>query len=300
MWNYFTGSSGFETPYGSYPFKDSALTVADGKVFAATNEHSPSTPFFHGWKLHAIDIATGQGVWNFSYLGLAPIIADGYAIALNYFDNQIYCFGVGPSETTVTASPKITSAGSSVMIEGTVTDQSPGATGVPAISDDSMSAWMEYVYEQREIPATATGVKVLLTAIDSNGGVENIGTVTTDMGGMFKKMWTPQTAGEYTIVATFEGSDSYGGSFAETAVGVTTAPAASVTATPTQVPPTQAPTTPAPTVTTSPSPVAPPEKGTDTALYVGLSAVIIIAVIAAVALLLRRRKKQISPFYFRG
>jgi len=41
---------------------------------------------------------------------------------------------------------------------------------------------------------------------------------------MFKKMWTPDSEGEYSIIATFEGSDSYWTSYAETAIGVGPAP----------------------------------------------------------------------------
>jgi len=41
---------------------------------------------------------------------------------------------------------------------------------------------------------------------------------------MFKKMWTPEVPGEYTVIATFMGDDSYGSSYAETAVGVVEAP----------------------------------------------------------------------------
>jgi hypothetical protein len=36
--------------------------------------------------------------------------------------------------------------------------------------------------------------------------------------------------------------------------------------------------------------VEPPQKGTDTVVYVGVAAVVIIAAIAAIALILRRRK----------
>ncbi len=296
LWNYYTGSSGFETPYGTYPFKDNALTVADGKVFAATNEHSPNTPYFHGWRLHVFDAYTGQAVWNVSYMGLAPIIADGKAVALNYFDNRIYCFAIGPSATTVSASPKITAKGGSTMIEGTVTDQSPGAKDTPAIADESMSAWMEYIYEQHEVPADAKGVSVTLSALDPNGNTIPIGTVQTDKSGMYKKMWQPQIEGEYTIVATFGGSESYGSSFAETSVGVTPA-ASAAPVTPTSAPTTAAPsttiapTTAAPTqvITPSPAPIN-PEAGPNTGLYVGIAAVIVIAAVAAIAVFLRKRK----------
>ncbi len=291
VWNYYTGTSGFETPYGTYPFKDNALTTADGKVFAATNEHSPNTPFFHGWRLHAIDAATGQAVWNISFIGLAPIIADGRALSLNYFDNRIYCFALGPSATTVAASPKIVEQGSSVLIEGTVTDQSPGAKGTPAIADESMSAWMEYVYEQHEIPGTATGVSVILTAVDPNGNAQEIGKVVSDMTGSYSMMWKPQLVGKYTIVATFAGSASYGSSYAQTSVGVEAAKAAPApTAAPATPAPTAAPITAAPTVTASPSIAPGPTEAPNTALYVGVSAVVVIVVLAAIAVFLRRRK----------
>jgi hypothetical protein len=291
LWNYYCGSSGFETPYGSYPFKDNALTVADGKVFAATNEHSPNTPFFHGWRLHAIDVTTGKAAWNVSYMGLAPIIADGRALALNYFDNRLYCFSTGPSATTVTASPKVIAKGGSILIEGSVTDQSPGAKGTPAIADESMSAWMEYLYEQREIPGNAKGVPVQLTAVESSGTSVDLGTVTSDMGGQFSVVWTPPAEGKYTIFATFSGTISYGASFAETAAAVTAAPAPSPTQTPvpSTPPPTVAPTTAPPTET--PTPVVPPQETPNTVLYVGVATVIIVAALAAVALALRKRAK---------
>ena len=39
--------------------------------------------------------------------GMYMQMADGKVLGLNYFDNKIYCFGRGPSATTVTASPKV-------------------------------------------------------------------------------------------------------------------------------------------------------------------------------------------------
>jgi hypothetical protein len=114
--------------------------------------------------------------------------------------------------------------GNSVLIEGTVTDQSPGAKDTPAIVDDSMEAWMEHLYEQQALPTNATGVEVSLDTIDPNSNLVHIGTVTSDSSGMFKKMWTPEISGEYTVIATFGGSKSYWSSSAETAIGVTEAP----------------------------------------------------------------------------
>ena len=51
-------------------------------------------------------------------------------------------------------------------------------------------------------PTNATGVPVTLQAVDPNGNVINLGTVTSDQNGIFKQLWTPEIAGEYTINAT--------------------------------------------------------------------------------------------------
>jgi len=224
-WSYSAGVSGLETVYGSWPLTTSV--IADGKIYAYTNEHSPGSRLYKGAKLHCIDAETGEGLWalsgwwghtHYGYGG--PAIADGYLVVANYYDGLIYCIGKGETETTVSASPAIIPDGSSVLITGTVTDQSPGAEGTPAIADEDMTAWMEYLYQQKPMPMDATGVPVTLDAIDPNGNYISIGRVTSDMSGMFKKMWTPETEGEYTIIATFEGSDSYWSSYAETAIGV--------------------------------------------------------------------------------
>jgi hypothetical protein len=79
---------------------------------------------------------------------------------------------------------------------------------------------MAYVHQQQPCPAQATGVPVKLQAISSDGATTDLGTVTSDSYGLFKKMWNPQNAGEYTIVATFQGTNSYGSSYSETAIGV--------------------------------------------------------------------------------
>jgi hypothetical protein len=79
-------------------------------------------------------------------------IADGYMVTFNGYDNRIYCFGKGQTATTVEASPKVAPEKSTILLEGTVTDQSPGAEGTQAISDDDMTAWMEYLYMQQTKP----------------------------------------------------------------------------------------------------------------------------------------------------
>jgi hypothetical protein len=114
-----------------------------------------------------------------------------------------------------------------------VTDQSPGQTclgtpaaGTPAISDDSMTQWMEYLYMQQPMPTNATGVKVKLETLDPNGNFYEIGTTTSDASGNYAYSFTPNVPGKYTIIATFEGSNSYFSSYAETAINVAEAPTA--------------------------------------------------------------------------
>jgi hypothetical protein len=91
-----------------------------------------------------------------------------------------------------------------------------------------MDAWMEYIFHDRPKPADATGVPVKLHAIDPNGNYVPIGTVTSDLTGVYGLKFTPQVPGTYQIVANFEGSNSYGPSTAQTYMAVGEAPATPV------------------------------------------------------------------------
>jgi hypothetical protein len=73
-------------------------------------------------------------------------------------------------------------------------------------------------------PTNVTGVTVVLQATDPNGNFVTIGTATSDQSGVFKKLWTPEVTGEYRITAKFAGTQSYGESQAQTAIGITNAP----------------------------------------------------------------------------
>ncbi len=71
---------------------------------------------------------------------------------------------------------------------------------------------------------TITGVPVKLCAIKGNDVID-LGTVTTNgYYGTFSFAWEPPEEGTYTIVATFEGDESYGSSAAATAITVGPAP----------------------------------------------------------------------------
>jgi hypothetical protein len=311
LWNYFGGTAGFETPYGHYPFFG-GVTVADRKIFAATNEHSPSTPLWKGEKLHAIDTETGDSVWTISGLwygpgggrgaGMGPVvIADGYLVSANGYDNQLYCFGKGTTETTVTAAPKVSGWGSSVLVEGTVTDQSPGAEGTPAIADEYMTEWMEYLYMQKPFPKDVEGVEVVLETLDPNNNFYEIGRATSDASGFYSLMWEPPVPGKYTIIATFEGSESYWRSYTETAIGVVDAPSPAQPIEPEPVAPASAqpePTTPAPA---EPEPATPepteynPIGATETTMITNEAAIItsvaVACVIGIVAIWALRKRK---------
>lgn len=293
-WVWSTGSSGFNTQYGNYPAYG-GIIYADGKVYVPTAESFTNPPMGQGFRVYCVDAETGQGLWNMSgsYNNLA--IADGYIVGFNQYDGEVYCFGKGQSATTVAATP---GHGNAVTIQGTVTDQSPGETclGIPAagtqaISDDSMTSWMEYLYMQRPMPTNATGVPVTIVVSDENNNAVYTTSATSDVSGHYIVSWTPTTQGVYKITTTFDGSESYYPSTDTTgiAIGEAVAPQVTPTVAPTQTAqPTQ---TPAPTISASPTVAPTPGTGmsTETLLIAGAAVVIIIAVGAA-ALVLRKRK----------
>jgi hypothetical protein len=168
--------------------------------------------------------------WPYS----APIIADGRIVYANNQDGQIYCFGMGLSKTTVSAPQTPITLGQSMMITGTVTDNTPSGKdqGTPAISYANMDSWMGYLYQQQPFPTDATGVPVKLDAIDPNGNLVHLGDVTSDNTGSYGFMWTPEIPGTFQIIATFGGSGSYSRSFAQTYAGVTDTPSATIAPTP--------------------------------------------------------------------
>ncbi len=175
--------------------------------------------------MYCVNGSDGEELWSISgwFEAGAPAGADGYMVAINGYDNQLYCFGKGNTETTIEAPMTGVASGSNMVIRGSVTDQSSGQTcfgkpvaGTPAISDESMSQWMEYLYMEQSKPNNATGVTVKLNVIDSNNNFRPIGEATTDASGTYSLTWQPDIPGDYTIIASFEGSNSYYSSSAET------------------------------------------------------------------------------------
>ena len=243
--------------------------VCDGLIYTSSTEHSPTNPLWRQSYVRAININDGTEAWKVDLFSQGFSIADGYLVSASQYDNLVYCIGKGPSEVTVSAPQTVISKGNDVLITGTVTDQSPGAKGTPAIADENMQAWMEYLYEQQPCPTTAKGVQVHVTAIDPNGNSQDIGYATSDMGGSFGIAWTPPIEGTYQVTATFDGTKSYGSSYATTHFAVGRAAAASPS--PTSVP-------------------QPPGEGLPTTTYIAIAAAVIIIAVVAAAILLRRRK----------
>jgi len=92
--------------------------------------------------------------------------------------------------------------------------------GIPAIADEDMREWMEYVYMQQRCPEDVTGVTVHITAMDPNNNTRDFGTATTDALGNYVFEFEPEVPGMYQLIVTFEGSDSYWRSSATTYVKV--------------------------------------------------------------------------------
>lgn len=275
VWMFQAPALPFETPYTNgtgnangevYSFFSGGI-VANGILYAASAEHSPTAPLTRGWKVFAINATTGKEIWNSTGAFAPGLIADGYMTASNFYDGYLYVFGKGKTSTTISTPLTQIVSGESAVITGTVLDQSPAQPGTPAVSKDSMSEWMAYLHMQHQMPANVIGVPLSIDVVDPNNNFVHIATVTSDESGTFGYVWKPTVVGLYKITATFMGDDSYGSSWAQTF--------ATVVAAPTQTSPTTQPPTPDYTMT-----------------VIGAAIAIIIVVIIAVAvavLILRRR-----------
>ena len=277
LWTY-----DIENPYGEFImgplFRFRPVFVSDGKLYIENTEHNPREPQLRSAPFIALDLETGEEVFRIDGLrgsewSSTAIIGDGNIVTYNSHDNQVYNLGKGPSAITVEVQPKTASQDTALLIEGRVTDISPGTQdpritlrfpdGVPAVADDSMSEWMQYVYMQFPHPSNVNGVDVTLSVIDSNNNSYEIGTATTDESGSYSFMWTPEISGKHTVIATFAGSKSYYPSTSQTAAGIT-----------------EVETTPTESETDLPP----------TELYFAASTAAIIAAIVIVGLLLLRKR----------
>jgi outer membrane protein assembly factor BamB len=267
--------------------------VTDGKVYLGHSEHSPVDPKPRGAPFICLDVETGNVIWRADGLfrqsdwGGQAIIGDSIIATQDTYDQRIYAIGKGPSQLTLEAPLTGIQLGSNVVLRGTVMDISPGTEdapiklrfpdGVPAVSDDSMSEWMKFVYKQFPQPMS-TGVPVKLEVIsDPNGNYYDIETTMTDSSGFYSVAWEPSVAGQYTILATFAGTEGYTSSYKMTSIVVDDAPTPAAPIEPEEPEPDEIV-----------EPAETPMITTEIATIIGVAAVAIIAVVVFV--LLRRRK----------
>jgi hypothetical protein len=274
-----SGPAGDNTPYGVWTIWTQTGIGGGGGLVFLEEGHEYAPPLFLGSKLLALNCTDGSLVWSIDSMDVDanPELAYGIMTTLNAYDNQVYAYGRGPSTTTVSAPQVGITTATPITITGTVMDVSAGATqeavaanyhnGLPAVSDASMSGFMEAVYMQQPVPFNTTGVQVILSVIDGNGNYRTIGTTTSDATGNYAFTWCPDISGSYTIIATFAGSNGYYPSTAQTHIYAGEA------------------ATPAPTAQTGNYATT-----SDLMLYIAGAVVAIIIAIAAVGILLFTKK----------
>jgi hypothetical protein len=239
LWTYEAKDPYTESPFSSNWWLGIAF-ITDGKLYVGSAEHSGNQPLPRGAPLLCLDAETGDVIWRANGLfrqtgwGGLGIIGDSIIATMDTYDQQLYAIGKGPSAITVSVKNPVATDGDSVLVEGMVTDISPGTedygltarfpNGVPAVSDDNMSAWMLYVYKQFAKPADVIGVDVTISVIDPKGNTPTVGTATCNSDGFYKMTFVPEVPGEYTVIASFDGSNAYCGSHADTALVVIDAP----------------------------------------------------------------------------
>ena len=284
LWNYTC-----EDPYTEEQFSNNwwlrPMFVTNDYAYFGHLEHSANNPRPRGAPFICLNATSGELVWRIngafrqSRWGGRAIIGDSIIATQDTYNQQVYAIGKGPSAMTVAAPNIGVPLGSSVLIQGTVMDVSPGTTsdnlalrfpnGVPAVSDASMSDWMLYVYKQFQRPTNATGVEVTISVLDANGNFREIGKTTTSSDGFFSLPWTPDIPGNYNVYTSFAGSKSYYPAHAETAFVVDEAPE----------------------VTPPPDQPAPPPTMSDLYLAPGIASIIVaIAIVGAVTVLMLRKR----------
>jgi outer membrane protein assembly factor BamB len=232
-----------EDPYQEYLFANNwwqfFLFIVDGKLYSAHMEHSAIEPMPRGAPFLCLDATSGDLIWQADGLfrssrwGGRAIIGDSVIVGMDTYDNRLYAIGRGKSALTVEKPLAAVTKGSAVTLQGTVMDVSPGTndvdlqirfpTGVPAVSDASMSDWMLYVYKQFARPTDATGVTVKIEVVNPDNEYEMVGTTTSDSYGNWAFGFCPDVPGTYMVIATFEGSRGYYGSASTTYLTVASA-----------------------------------------------------------------------------
>jgi hypothetical protein len=226
LWNY-TFTDEFNTYLFNNAWRFRTDIIADGKIYFSHSEHSPFDPKPPHAPFVCLDLYTGEKLWESNNLrgtewgGLA-VMGDNIIVGYNTYDQQLIAFGKGPSETTVTIQDNVIALHDQVLVTGTVMDISAGTKdqrimarfpkGVAAVSDESMTDHMEWIYMQKPRPLISTGVPVKIQIFDPNGDFAWIGTATTDQDGNYAYSFIPSMEGMYAVIAQFDTNNGYWGS----------------------------------------------------------------------------------------
>ena len=193
------------TVFGHYGLSEAVALSPDVAYLAIGHEYDP--PLFHGAQLIAVNATDGTLVWSELDTSVTSTeISYGIVVSLNAYDNQLYALGKGPSAITVSAPSVGVTTETPITITGRITDVSAGTqqqlvksnfpNGLPCVSEQSQSHFMEAVYQQQAMPADITGVPITLSVLDANNNYRTIGTTTSNALGTFGYTWTPDIPGD--------------------------------------------------------------------------------------------------------
>ncbi len=228
--------------YNTYLFNNAwrfrIAVITDGKIYLEHTEHSPFDPKPPAAPLVCLNFTTGERIWEINLRGTewgnTMSMGDSILLRDNTYDQLVYALGKGPSETSIMMQDNVVSLGDTVLVTGTVLDISAGTEqerittrfpkGVAAVSDDSMSSYMEYVYMQKPRPMDTVGVPVKIQIYDPNGQYAWIGTANSDAEGNYYYSFVPDMEGTYAVIATFDGTNGYWGSESTAYLSVGPAP----------------------------------------------------------------------------
>ena len=164
------GEAGSDTPYGILANLGTNRHRRRRRSKWLEEGHEYSPPLCRGAKRLVVNTTDGSLVWSINSFDVDanPALAYGIMTILNAYDNQIYAYGRGPSAITASAHEVGARTATTITITGTIMDISAGAkqggvaakypNGLPCISDDSMSSFMEAVYMQQPVHQNAIGV----------------------------------------------------------------------------------------------------------------------------------------------
>ena len=147
-------------------------------------------------KVIALDRNTGEVIWELDgwrdggwFTGTSAVLADGRLYVREGYSNNLFCFGAGPTKTTLELSTSQFKVGDTVLISGQVLDQSPASPDAPVANEP---------------------VTIFYVPLDE-AEIKDIATVTTGYAGDYYTEWTvpDNIEGKFSVVASFAGSDSY-------------------------------------------------------------------------------------------